>query len=275
MKSKISFNDPLGKVIIIEGLPGIGKSTLLHDQYKLLHLSHRCACYQEETTQPLDLFRQAVLPKNCLADEVEKFISQHPNCRPALEQWLHHNAYTIGGYFIVAYTQVEGVSIPVRQFATQLKCYDVGDGRCSFEEYACYHKMVWRYFAENIYDPQTVYLSEGSLFHNQLFDLIGFYKLSDSQLCTYYKALLSQSEGIDIRLVFIRADNTASLLRQTCQKRPGWYNQLEQWLAYAPWAKENVLRGELGMQSLYNEIQRVHLLLQKELGLQVETITRF
>lgn len=275
MRSNISFDDPLGKVIIIEGLPGIGKTTLLHEQYQLLRPQYPCRCYREETSQPLDLFRQAVLPKSLLNSQVELFLQKKPDCRTQLEQWLHHNSYMMGEYAIVAYTQGDVYNTPLYQFVSILKYYDLGDGKSSFEEYAYYHKLVWRNFAKKIYDPQKVYLSEGSLFHNQLFDLVGFYGLSDMQLCMYYKELLAEAEGINIRLVFIHANDPKSLLEQTCRLRVGWYTQLEQWLMYAPWAKERRLHGINGMLSLYNQIQRTHLMLQKELGLQVETLIRF
>lgn len=275
MKSKISFDAPRGKVVIIEGLPGVGKSTLLHDLYKSLHQSYPCECYREETSQPLDLFRQAMLPTTCLSDKVEQFLKQCPKCRSSLEQWISLNSYVVGNYSIVAYTQINAVSTPIKQFATELKCYDVGEGRCPFEEYASYHKIVWRNFAKNIYSKQNMYLAEGALFHNQLFDLIGFYQLSDSQLCEYYKSLLSEVDGIDIKLVFIQAKDTTSLLHQTCQTRTEWFAKLEQWLAYAPWAKDRAIQGESGMLALYDQIQSTHLLLQNKLGLQVETFARF
>ena len=274
MKLEMLFDNPEGKIFIIEGLPGIGKSTLLNNKYKSLNSLYHCECYREETTQPLDLFRQAVLLKSVLNSKIESFLQRHPYCKSSFESWLNRNSYSIGDYVFVAYTQIDCNNEPVKEFAATLKRYDLGDGRSSLEQYTYYHKMVWKNFIEKIYDPQKVYLSEGALFHNQLFDLIGFYKLSDLQLCEYYNELLAEIKDVDIRIIFIGANDTELLLHQTFQIRPNWYSQLENWLMYAPWAKEEKLQGEIGMISLYNRIQNAHLMLQKELGLDVKHLSR-
>jgi len=274
MKSKISYDNLIGKVVIFEGLPGAGKSTLLHDRCKSLSPSYPCECYREETLQPLDLFRQAVLSRGDLNHELVVFSRQHPECRSSLEEWLFRNSYKLDNLHIVAYTQTSNESNVIRKFAASLRRYDIGDGRSSLSDYAYYHKLVWTHFFENIYDPQTIYLSEGSLFHNQLFDLVGFYQLSNDNLCRYYEELLSEVNRHDIIIEFVGVDGIASLIEKTNYDRPGWCNQLNNWLHHSPWAQDRCMHGESGIVALYNKIQSTHILLQRALDLTVQTTWR-
>lgn len=48
----------------VEGLPGVGKSTFAYSlQKQLLGRNDDVVYYKEETSQPIDLFRQAIIPQ--------------------------------------------------------------------------------------------------------------------------------------------------------------------------------------------------------------------
>ena len=266
-----------GKVIFVEGLPGSGKSTLLHDINEQLREVYSCECYKEETKQPLDLFRQAVLP----ACELEELLflnrTEYPEQESATGVWLKEQSYMIEDTVIIAYTQRDDkCGNAVKNLSKKLREYDIGDGRVSFEVYADYHKYVWRNFAKELHDCQRVYLSEGALFHNQLLDLVGFYELSDEEICSYYRSLISELGDIDILVEYIDVENIGKLIASTNQSRPGWQERLDRWLQHAPWAIQNHCRGEQGVKRLYEKIRCVHKMLMDELSIPtVENIRSF
>lgn len=263
-----------GRVIITEGLPGSGKSTLLHDLAKDLSRDFDCECFREETSQPLDLFRQAVVPSEVFDSAIGEFKRTAQTETTSLLRWIEKNSYFIGNLCIAAYTQVDGENAAIRRFAANLREYDLGDGRSSFEEYSYYHKLVWNNFAANIYDPQKVYISEGALLHNQLFDLIGFYNLNDEAIYRYYTDLLAEIDPDILQIEYIDVDSVDSLIKHTEASRPGWRQRLENWLRHAPWAQQRQYTGDAGIRKLYHRIQNVHAMFRERMGIRVNTHLR-
>ena len=52
------------RLYFVEGLPGVGKSTFAYSLHKqLLVTNDNVVYYKEETCQPVDLFRQAIIPQ--------------------------------------------------------------------------------------------------------------------------------------------------------------------------------------------------------------------
>lgn len=264
----------LGKIIIAEGLPGSGKSTWIERQFQELRRNNPCECYWEETSQPLDLFRQAVVPKQDMRRAINAFLQVSPVEGEDLLIWLDKHSYDLDEMMVVAYTRTVRDSAAIQRFAVGLRRYDLGDGRSTFEDYSRYHQRIWKRFAETVYDPHKVFLSEGALFHNQLFDLVGFYELTDQEICRYYRNMLKDFDTACLRIELMNVDDCDKLIMRTAAHRPGWQAQLDNWLRHAPWAIHGQYVGTEGVRVLYSRLQEIYRRLIDELGISVHIQTR-
>lgn len=255
-----------GRIVFFEGLPGAGKSTLLHDTCRAM--GGGCAVYREETSQPLDLFRQAVLPREALARAADAAAGADESARRELAAWLSRHSWTMGELAVVAYTRTGSAPEAAARLAAGLKRYDLGDGRVPFSVYERLHVRTWERFRTQVFDGETCYLSEGALFHNQLFDLIGFYRLTEGELLGYYERLLDALGPIELQVQYVDVDDVSHLIGRTEAQRPGWRGQTERWLAHAPWALERGCTGHEGLLALYETLRRTHRLLCRELRLE-------
>ena len=275
MQSEKLLDNALGKIIIAEGLPGSGKSTWLCQKFQEMCRLCPCECYLEETSQPIDLFRQAIISKQDIYGAVDTFSQSFPEEKNNLLHWLQKNSYEFDEMMVVAYLQVANETEAVQLFAAGLRQYDIGDGRSTFDSYVTYHQVLWRRFASYVYDPNKVFLSEGSLFQNQLFDLIGFYELDDQAIFKYYKDLLMTFDARLLRIELIDVDDIDMLINHTLATRPGWMNLLNNWFLHAPWARHGHLNGIEGLKALYLRLQGIYRTIPHELGLCVHVYPRY
>lgn len=254
------------KVYFVEGLPAIGKSALAR---KLLaeEATNKIVCYyKEETCQPIDLFRQAILsPK-----QFNEFISLFPHLYPEIEK----NSYRINDYYIIAYTMLSDPNAML-----ELHKYDLGDGQVPFSTYKQWHECVWNNFKKIALESETdTFIMEGAMLHNQLLDIIGFYDYDYNDLLNYYKKLVGHLSCFDTKLYFINCNNIERLVTSSLAERgthPGsWGNGFHKWMESSSYCQKNRLEGEAGIIHVYRIFQKKAVSIINDLNMNVVWIDR-
>ena len=259
------------KIHLVEGLPAAGKSTFSYIlQAKLRQEGRTTVYYKEETSQPVDLFRQSVLPQ----EEYAALADRYPSLREELEQ----NSFASGPYHVVAYTKLRYDAQLRCTALEELRSYDIGDGRVPLSEYQRLHLYFLRQFVTRAQKTSQDYIVEGAFLHNQLLDIIGFYDLPEAALVAYYRELLEVLAPLRPHIYYIYPSNIEALIDSALTERGesegtwGW--GFASWIECAPYGQRKSLHGRSGMAAVYRQMHRASRFLIEGIGADAEWIER-
>lgn len=256
----------------VEGLPGAGKSTFANLLTKQILLKNKnVVYYKEETSQPVDLFRQAIIPK-ALFGELIKSLSVE-----TIES-INSNLYYLCEYIVVAYTKVLFTEEEYRAHYQSFRKYDIGEGRVSFDKYKQYHYELWKAFVREYGFQQRTCIAEGAFLHNQLLDIIGFYDVTVDEVVAYYSELAEIISPVKKTVYLILPDNIERLISSTLLERGtelhSWGDGFAKWMEYSPFCKRNKLSGESGMKSIYLKLELLSIEVLNAIGWDYKIIRR-
>lgn len=260
------------KLYFVEGLPGAGKSTFAYRlQRQLYSTIDNVVYYKEETSQPVCLFRQAIIPKQSY-ESLSKLISDET------AQSMELNSYLLEKNVVVAYTKVQYSELERKTIFPQLRAYDIGDGRVPFDTYKKLHFQVWSAFVRNYGSRSQAYITEGAFLHNQLLDILGFYDVCTNEILTYYKMLTDIIRPLPYKTYLLLSDDIEKLVRITLQERGiepnSWGAGFFKWMNLSPYCKKNNLNGISGMVDIYEKLETLSIQILDYIGGDYEVIIR-
>lgn len=271
------------RVFLVEGLPAAGKTTFSKKLHHHLTANGRnCLFFPEESSQPVDLFRQAVMTPDqydCFIDRCQKLSAMDGSFSyDDVNEQLEKNLYRSFDRVVIAYTMLDTGSPIQDMLMRSLRQYDIGDGRTTFDQYRQYHLLLWKHFSDNYAQPETDYVLEGAYLHNQLFDLMGFYDLSEQELSGYFEKLLGCLSNFYIKIYYICTDNIEKLVEKSIVQRGTgngtWTDGFEKWLRRSPYGRRHKLGGRSGMVRTYNDLNTIASKILLNLPCDVEYIVR-
>lgn len=262
--------------MLVEGVPASGKSTLAAKIYKeQIGNGFFSTYYKEETRQPVDLFRQAVMTPNeymAVVDRIGAFANNEIE-RLKLIEALDSNSWRLGEHIITAYS-----ALPDRNLVKLLHSYDIGDGNVDFASYKKHHMTLWNNFVDNVVSDDQLYITEGAFLHNQILDLIGFYDATDAEIINYFASLADIIRSIDTRIFYIQVGDFGELVKKTLESRgglnTGWGAGFERWLAFSNFGKSNQLCGVDGIVAVYEKMDKLMRAILDTIEIPVSYITR-
>lgn len=263
----------IAKIHLVEGLPAVGKSTYSYRLQSMLSASGTPAIYfKEETCQPVDLFRQAVLTEEMYASLAEMPLSGA--FRTALEQ----NSYSCGPHRIISYTSLPYDGETRNTVFPVLRAQDIGDGRVPFVRYRQLHLQIWEKFVNMTRDSCQYYITEGAFLHNQLLDILGFYDLSDAELLAYMQELLDIMAPLQPRVHYIYPSDVEHLVDSALSERGDqegtWGYGFGKWLEFSSFGRKNQLYGRDGIVAVAQRMHEVSLSILENTGVEFELIER-
>lgn len=256
----------------VEGLPGVGKSTFAYSlQKQLLGRNDDVVYYKEETSQPIDLFRQAIIPQKAFEKILTKVSSQ-------TAQSIKDNSYLLYDDVIVAYTKVLYNASEIQTVLPQLREYDIGDGKVPFDTYKEHHFRLWNSFIQTYGSTHCAFVAEGAILHNQLLDIIGFYNVSIEELLIYFRALADIVRSLSCRIYLLLPDDIEKLIIITLQERGtgpnSWGAGFSKWMSLSPYCQKNNLSGVSGKVKIYKQMKILSMQILDHIGCEYEVITR-
>lgn len=215
------------KNIFIEGIQGMGKSTLMNriaKQYPKLHIC------REGDFSPVDLAWCTWMTR----EEYEHVLEKYAPMREEIMQYtVQEQEHYITTYLRIL-TDIPG-------FHKDLERYEIYNGRKTFEELK---EIVFRRY-QNFYNSNASgYVFECAFFQNIMEDLILFHKQKDDEIIAFYQELYQLIDKEKFQLIYLMDQDVDTVIRrikkERCDRRGNeiWYQMMVEYLKHSPYGKE-------------------------------------
>ena len=200
----------MAQVIFIEGISGVGKTTMVKMlSESLCRTGYSVKSYLEfDFTNPIDFYCTAYIPKTIYKELCSKYLSDKSE--------LQKNAIKIKDAVLIRYYDSDR---PIFQepLLAELKkmefCYNP-TRLVSLDVYTATYKEVWEHFNDTIDTEIDFYIFDGSLLHHPINDMMRNYNVSFESAISHIKTLLSAMEKINWHVFYLCSDNIESQLKR-------------------------------------------------------------
>lgn len=215
------------KNIFIEGLQGMGKSTLLQRLSKRLP---EYRVYREGDLSPVDLAWCSYMTET----EYQQTLGRYPDIAEEIRQWTKQE----GDRYVVAYTRI---LTDYPGFHKDLEQFEIYNGRKSLEELK---QIVTKRFQAFWKSKESGSLFECAFFQNIIEDLILFHQLSDEDIVEFYKQLFALVDRDSFLLLYLDSEqveeNILQIKKERCDEHgnPIWFELMINYLKDSPYGRQ-------------------------------------
>ena len=241
------------KNIFIEGIQGMGKSTLLNSMVTAIPELHVC---REGDYSPIDLAWCTWMTE----EEYIQFLKRFEK----LQDEIRKNTIEENGHFIVSYTKII-TDIP--NFHKEAEKFEIYNGRKSLQEMKDIIFDRYRNFKEN------GYLFECAFFQNIIEDLILFHQLNDDEIVTFYHELFDVMNKEQFLLLYLYSDKLEETItvvkKERCDDKGNeiWFSIMMEYLLHSPFGERNGYSTFDDMISHFKHRQQLELrIIQEVIG---------
>lgn len=256
------------RLILIEGIPGSGKTTLARKLNSLLkNEGIDVEMFEEGQLHPVDLAWCSYLT----IEEFEQLLEQYPSQKAKLLA----SAQQEGAHVVIAYTKL-GFYPDENPLMTYLTSKEVYQGKVSKDDFEAIHLRRWQSFTDCI-NPETCYIFECVYFQNHIVELLGEHQLSDEDLRDYLIKLISTVRQLNPLVIYLDQKNPEETIRRVAQERrttdsSKWQDWIDLVIAYVeqmPYAKARKLKGYQGALAFFEDRKRIELAVLKDLPVEI------
>jgi len=280
------------RIIFIEGAPAVGKTTYAKSlQSNLIADGKNVVRVQEHSVQSIDMSRQAHLKKEeyqSLLLACDDYFDK--NTASLIVKQIREQSRQVGGNIVLAYMQL--LTIPNKDLQLdllELRDKEIVDGRVRFVQYRRIVQDLWKAFIQIAKQDNNIYIIEGSLIQNQLYDLIGYYMLSDQEILSYCQMLLSLVSTLSSEIIYIDTPHLKLIIEMASKERgsiqdhnngeeiiisTSWYEAFQLWVESSPYGKAKHLAGFNGVYAFCAECQRVSRYVLNDLDIPIQLEVR-
>lgn len=243
----------MGKLYLIEGIPGVGKTTYakkLRD--KLTEQGKDVIMYEEGDSHPADMAWQAYLNKK----EYDDFITECKNVWEKLKkpkdfteiiELIEKQTRIENNQHILAYTRIGFPFDDYWKTVDSVADKEICDGRSSFEMFRDIHLVRWKNFADKASESDTVHIFECAFLQNHITELMGTYNLDRDFILDYFKKLIKTAEKLQPEIIYIKTDDIKKVIDLAAEERVGsygkWIDRVAEWVSERPYGKVHNLSG--------------------------------
>lgn len=247
----------MSKIYFVEGLPGAGKSTKAKEIYEQIKAKNKNVILmcEHDIENLIDISRKAFLSNEEYKEFLNKCnnIASLKNCKYEYNEIKDKiNRYTkkINNIYIISYFQIFFDNRELNEFISQLYKKEICNGNCSFNEYKSVIFKMWEEFDSSIQED-SIYVIDGGLLHNPLFDIIGYYNLTNEDVFDFYKNIFKIIKNSEIEIIYVKMNNIEETIKERRSKR--WIGQFSKWIEESQYGKENNLIGFNGIIEFYKK----------------------
>ena len=203
------------ELIFIEGVSGVGKSTMVRMlSEELRKLGYYVREYEEsDYTNPLDFYCTAYFPP----DKFKELLTKYKSFAEAIQM----NTVCAGNVRLIRYYNKD---IPLfdepllSELSLNEFCYNPRQ-LVSIKEYTSVYKEVWSNWASALDEIYDFIIFDGSLLHHPINDMMRNYNIDGEQAIYHITTLLSSLNNIKRRILYMKTNNIGKQLTKAYSDR--------------------------------------------------------
>jgi hypothetical protein len=231
------------KLIIIEGLPGSGKTTIakMINEY-LVSKGIKTDLYLEDDQHPADLEWHACIPK----DMYNKMLIKYPDLSKDIQT---HTVWN-GEQAIVAFNKI---SCTDKEFYDDMHQYEIYNGKIPLDEFCSLLQSRWAYFAENAAANEVVTIFEGALLQSQTNDLLAVRNCDKRVIFSHLEKLVHSVQTLNPLILYLSVENVEEIISGIASERiskdaqPNWIDMAMGYVERSVFGKAHGLKGFSGV----------------------------
>ncbi|WP_171016807.1 hypothetical protein [Pseudalkalibacillus caeni] len=249
------------KVIIVEGIPGSGKTTTAKHIEKIL----------KEKDIPVKLFLEGSLDQpadyeytGCLNEEqFEELVGKHPEDRELIARFTVKK----GDNFFISYMKLYDENKEKQSLIDDIAAYDVYE--LPLEKHLPVALEKWKEFSEKAANEEAVYIFECCFIQNPLTVMLGKHGAPSGQIRKHVLEIAETIKGLNPIVIYLHQDNIRETIERVIPERPeAWYNGIIQYFTEQGYGKAQGLEGFDGFVKVLEKRRELELELIEELPFQ-------
>lgn len=265
------------RIYFVEGIPGSGKTTQVKRMKEFLtQKRNHVVCIEECEKNPLDLARCAILTEQEYAYLQSKIVASiHTDARETemqlqiLESVSEHADGAVYVFFQSLFAKRE-----LQDLAMYLRSRDVYNGHYSFHHFREEHLKRWKKFFRSVSENETVYICDAVLLQSPLFELMGYYELSENAITQYIAELLLCVKDMSPMIYYNHVQDVQTAMKNTCILRKNdndrWERGFYKWMETSPYCQKHNYHGFDGMCAFLAERQNMECKILRQLNVSVK-----
>lgn len=275
------------RLILVEGIPGAGKTTTARKiKEKLIDEGKEAILYEEGMSHPADMAWNACLKEDEYNDFIKKCSEMWEGSKKSISKEelisrIQRQTRIEDNNVILAYTRIDFPEDCYWSLIGDVASKEICDGRKSLDEFRDIHLRRWSKFAEQALLNDNIYIFECAFLQNHIFELLGVYEKSDEEIYLYLKSLLETVKSLSPSIVYIEPSSVEDIIIQAANERkspegsgPDWIDEVANWVSNMNFGKSHNLKGIEGVFYFCKERLRIDKLMIEKLNVPVTIIKR-
>lgn len=247
------------KLILIEGIPGSGKSTIAKKIREYLESQNiKTALFCEGDVHPSDLAWCSYIP----IDEFKNIINKYSQYSQVI------NEYTVieNDHAVIAYTKL-GLSPSENEVMKYFEEHEVYDGRVPLERFAKIHFNRWQNFAERAINKKEISIFECAFFQNHICELMGIHGEGNDYITDHLISLISTVEKLNPIIIYLTQPDVSETIGRVAKERVSadkskncdWIDLVIAWVEKSQYGRTQGLNGYDGAIRFFEERKKIEL----------------
>jgi len=241
------------KLIMVEGIPGSGKSTFaqkITEYYK--NKGVNVNLFNEGDAHPADLAWSACVPLNLLDTLLLKYSE--------IENDIRKNMSIDGDYAIISYTQVKTNN---NAFYKELESYEIYDNRVAFDIFCDLIYSRWQAFGKQALKKDELNIFECAFLQNNVGELMNFQLANKNEIQKHLNKLLAYVENLSPVLVYLSQPSVKETIENVAKDRVfpdgKWIDMIVSYSENTPYGRVHNRKGVEGAIQSFEDRKHIEL----------------
>ncbi len=234
------------KLILVEGIPGSGKSTISKKIKEYLQTCYpNVVLFNEGDAHPADLAWCAYLP----IKEYENILERYPQYCEVIK----YNTVIESDFVVVSYTKLN-LEPPNNDIMKYFEKFQVYDGRVALEQFTDLHLKRWESFANRASHKNTIYIFESAFFQNHICELMAIHNKDNSYIAEHLISLMNSVKVLNPTIIYLSQPDVSETITRVAKERVSsdkskcsdWIDMVISWVEKSQYGIEHGLKGFSG-----------------------------